>query len=398
LESSRTSAHRALSVGVITASVSRLAGGLFHSVRRSAIAGSQPATRISVYGLNDAHTHEDLAAWQPLVPRTFEARLARPLGYAPEVGATLLAADHDLVHQHGLWQYLSVQASAWRRRTGRPVVISPRGMLDPWALRNSGWKKRIARLAFEDRNLKGAACLHALNAAEAAAIRALGLANPIAVIPNGVDLPDVHRRPARPGFYARDRHTLLFLGRMHPKKGLKELIEAWARLKGEAPKLAQDWQLVVAGWDDGGHRAGLEQLVARLGLAADVAFPGPLHGEAKAGALAHADAFILPSYSEGLPVAVLDAWAYAVPVFMTAACNLPEGFHRNAAVAIETEPAAMQRVLASHLGEAALSRRGVLGRQLVAESFTWERIARMQDDVYRWLAAGAERPAHVEIV
>ncbi len=226
-------------------------------------------------------------------------------------------------------------------------------------------------------------------------MRALGLVNPIAVIPNGVNLPGSGEPPAQPDFIRADRRTLLYLGRLHPKKGLKELIEAWALVKAEAPTLAQDWQLVVAGWDDGGHRARLGQLAADLGLAADVTFPGALHGASKAGALAHADAFILPSYSEGLPVAVLEAWAYATPVFMTAACNLPEGFAAEAAVEITTAPEEIASTLTSHLGDRHFLALGRNGRALVAEKFTWSRIAHLQRDVYRWLAAGGAPPSHV---
>jgi poly(glycerol-phosphate) alpha-glucosyltransferase len=330
-----------------------------------------------------------------VVTRTFDARLVKSIGYAPDLGRALLSGDHDVLHQHGLWQYLSVQSIAWRAKTGRPVIVSPHGMLDPWALCHSGWKKEIARFFFEDRNLKGAACLQALNESELASIRALGLKNPVAVIPNGVDLPDTADWPKRPNFYPSDRRTLLFLGRLHQKKGVSELIEAWARLKAAAPKLIAGWHLVLAGWDDRGFRAQLEERVVRDALSSDITMPGPLYGLAKTAALAHADAFILPSYSEGLPVAVLEAWAYGLPVFMTASCNLPEGFAAEAAVEITTTPENIASTLASHLGDQHLPDLGRNGRALVAERFTWQRIVRLQSDIYRWLATGGPAPPNV---
>ena len=390
-----------LNIAVLTASASRSAGGLFTSVRRSAMAVRDLGHDIAVLALKDEYSAADLAAWQPLTPQLFSKKGPRAFAYAPGLSAVLAAGSHDIVHLHGLWQYLSVQASRWRRDTGKPVMVSPRGMLDPWALKNSGWKKRIARALFEDDNLRNAACLHALNAAEASAMRAFGLKNPIAVIPNGTDLPDLSLHRSRPTSLPDDgRKSLLFLGRIHPKKGIAELIDAWALLKRRAPQIARHWKLVIAGWDDGGHRPGLERRVTAAGLQESIYFTGPVHGAEKEALLSVTDAFILPSYSEGLPMAVLEAWSYEVPVFMTAACNLPEGFIENAAIEIMTKPEEMVRVLAQYLGDGAengkaLAAFGLRGRSLVAERFTWTRIASQYADVYDWVVNGGPLPGCV---
>src|SRR5690606_14930940 len=181
-------------------------------------------------------------------------------------------------------------------------------------------------------------CLHALNEAEARAIRAFGLNNPICVVPNGVDPPpDVARaRPAWAEQVAQDRRILLFLGRLHPKKGLGNLLCAWKEVRSRA---TDDWLLVVAGWDQGGHERRLRRLAEEYGIAPTLRFVGPQFGDDKAASLALADAFVLPSVSEGLPVAVLEAWSHGLPVLMTEACNLPEGFAAGAALAIGPDPA-----------------------------------------------------------
>lgn len=386
----------AVSLAVVLGSVSRNAGGLFNSVRGSAIALSDAGCNVAVYSLADVHADEDLTAWRPLAPHVFPVCGPRAIGFAPGLGAALRERDPDLVHQHGLWQYLSAQVSAWGRRTGQPVVISPRGMLDAWALRNSGWKKRIARVLFEDSNLRGAACLHALNAAEAESIRALGLTNPIAVIPNGTDLPELKSCPTRAAWLPDDgRQVLLFLGRLHPKKGLKELLEAWALLKRDAPGIAQAWRLIIAGWDDGGHEAELKRCVAELEITNDVIFSGPLYDSAKAAVLANADAFILPSFSEGLPMAVLEAWSYQLPVFMTAACNLPEGFAVGAAIEVSTDSKQLANALGVDLGSGDLAEMGSKGRALVKARYTWESVAADLNAVYAWLAHGGPPPTTV---
>lgn len=133
----------------------------------------------------------------------------------------------SLLHIHGLWMYPSVACMQWSRGK-RPYLVSPHGMLDGWALRNSAWKKILAARLYENRHLRGAACLNALNESEAASIRAYGLRNPVCIVPNGVDLPD--QRPTLGG----GEKVCLFLGRLHPKKGLPALLSAWAKIRVRA--------------------------------------------------------------------------------------------------------------------------------------------------------------------
>ena len=184
---------------------------------------------------------------------------------------------------------------------------------------------------------------------------------------------------------------MLFLGRLHPKKGLVPLLSAWAKTR------PRDWQLVVAGWDQGGHQAELERLVQQHGLTREVHFAGPLHGPAKAAAYAHADAFILPSFSEGLPMTVLEAWAHRLPVLMTDACNLPEGFSAGAAIRITTESDALAAELDRTCARvpADLKVVGECGRALVARNFNWERIADRMVAIYHWVAGAADAPSDV---
>lgn len=388
-----------LSIGIVTASISRCAGGLFDAVRSSARALAIAGNNISVFSLSDERTEHDFSAWAPLAPRLFRRRGPRVFAYAPQLSEALTVDGPDVVHQHGLWLYPSIAVSRFHDSTGRPTLISPHGMLDPWALRNSAWKKRIARTFFEDRNLCSAACLHALNDSEAASMRAFGLGNPIAVIANGVAVPNLGgERPPRPAcFGSDDRRVLLFLGRVHPKKGLAETLDAWALLKRTAPDVIRAWRLVIAGWDDGDHLIGLSKRANDLGIANDVTFPGPLFGSQKEAAFHHADAFILASHSEGLPMAILEAWAYQLPVFMTRACNLPEGFAAEAAVEISTEPASMASTLEGRLNDKGIATLGNAGRALVEARFTWDAIVSEQTQVYEWLVRGAPRPACVRV-
>jgi poly(glycerol-phosphate) alpha-glucosyltransferase len=190
--------------------------------------------------------------------------------------------------------------------------------------------------------------------------------------------------------------VLLFLGRIHPKKGVDRLIEAWALLKAEHPDIVGQWVLAIAGWDDGGHEASLRTSVRQHRLERDVRFTGPLFGHEKERMLRHAGAFILPSHSEGLPIAVLEAWSYALPVFMTAACNIPSGFEVGAAFEISLQPSEIASRLAQHLDDPdGLRAAGKRGRELVASEFSWESIADEFVSVYRWLADGGVQPKSI---
>jgi len=374
-------------VALVTAHLSRASAGLMTGV--APLARELPSHGIEpiVIGIRDDGAPEDACAWGASVEAC--AQLGpRAFGYAPSMARALAQSEADMVESQGLWMYPSLVSLGWSRRTGRPHMISPHGMLDPWAVRRSAWKKRIVRLWFEDAHLKSAACLRALNEAEARAIRAFGLTNPIAIVPNGVDLPALG-----PERTFADPPTLLFLGRIDPKKGVHELVRAWARL-GPA---RGDWRLRLVGWGPAAYVEATRRLIDELGLEASVELSGPLFDAAKDEAFRAAEAFILPSYSEGLPMAVLEAWSYALPVLMTPACNIPEGVAAGAAVEIGTEPAAIAEGIRALIAFPEAERRamGARGRRLVEERFTWPGVAAAMAEVYRWVVGGGPRPAFV---
>jgi poly(glycerol-phosphate) alpha-glucosyltransferase len=246
-----------------------------------------------------------------------------------------------------------------------------------------------------------AACLHALNHKEAASLRDIGLLNPIAIIPNGVDLPSRVSKPCLlpPRLAGDDRQTLLFLGRINKKKGVAQLIDAWAHLLALAPQVRSRWRLVIAGWDDGGELEKAKKRMREHRLEQDISFPGPLFGEEKDAALRYASGFILPSNSEGLPVAVLEAWSFKKAVFMTEECNLSEAFGIGCAVEIPRNSIGMAEVLAKYLmAEAQLQQIGARGFNFARERYIWSEIGKKYLETYIWLARGGQRPAHVEVV
>ena len=172
-------------VGLLTAHLTRAGGGVYTSVRDVARAlGEERGMEVEVFG--PERRGEEPGGWEGVKVRTARALGPGVFSFAPGLVGQLTGADLDLVHLHGLWMHTSVASAAFTRRTGRPHLISPHGMLDTWALHNSGWKKRLAAAFFENANLRSAACVHALNAAEEESIRDYGLTAPVCVIPNGV--------------------------------------------------------------------------------------------------------------------------------------------------------------------------------------------------------------------
>lgn len=382
-----------MKVVILTPSASRNAGGLFNSVRRGSIEMERLGAEVRVLAPKDEHCAVDLPFWAPVDVSLYPTIGPAKIGFRPDLRRRVQARAPDVVHLHGLWTWQSAVSGAVRQ----PVVISPRGMLDGWALKNSGLKKKVALRLGEAANLGRAACFHALNRDEAEAIRAFGLTAPIATIPNGIDMPQA-TSPDRPDWLGDDRRkVLLFLGRIHPKKGLSELLQAWAGLRGSDPQLARAWRLVVAGWDDGGHLDALKRLVGELGIGGDVTFPGSVYHDEKHALLRHSDAFILPSHSEGLPMSVLEAWAYGLPVFMTRACNLSFAFGDGGAIEITTRPDEIAATLAATLGQPRTAEIAAVGRTIAAETYGWGGIAARQLELYDWLLGKRPRPDFVEV-
>ena len=384
-----------MKITLLSGSDSRKSGGLYTSVRKLAESTWQRGIDVNILAHSDEYSAYDKAAYRSLQPISYALKGPANFGYSPDMHTILKQQNPDLIHTQCLWMYLSKVSLDFYQKYRTPHIISPRGMLDPWAVQNSAWKKKLVATWFEKQHLHTAACLHALCQSEADAMRQYGLINPIAIIPNGIDLPSsdamqASTEPAWSSSVPSDKKVLLFLGRIHPKKGLLNLIEAWSTSQADV----KDWCLVIAGWDENGHRAELEARVKATGIGKTVLFVGSQLGKDKSASYVRADAFILPSLSEGLPMSVLEAWSYRLPVLMTPQCNLPEGFQANAALCFEPTLEGNQQVLQKlgNLSQRHLSELGSSGYQLVQEKFTWDKVSAQMAEVYEWVLAGKEEP------
>lgn len=381
-------------IAVIVADIGPSAGGLYYSVRALSRGVARAGDTVEVFAMG-TYSGEVFEHWAPLVPQTFSVIGPEAYRYAPGMCEAVKSFDPDVIHVHGLWMYSSWVALKVARKLDCPLVLSPRGMLDSWALSNSAWKKKMMSLLQERRFLRRVDCFHALNQSELDSIRALGHQQPICVLPNGTDLPSDWEVSSREE--GKSKKRLIFIGRIHPKKGIPNLLNAWANLQSSNVEILKEWKLEIYGWDDGNHLEGYRKLADELGICETVTWPGSIYGEEKAAILREANAFILPSFSEGLPMSVVEAWGYGLPVLMTQACNLPEGFSEGAAIemdpTIEGTTLGLQTLM--ELAEEDRLTMGLRGRELVASKFTWSKQVALLRTVYKWLTRAEPMPESI---
>lgn len=318
----------------------------------------------------------------------------------PSLRQSIRAIGPHLLHVHGLWS--APNRAAARQQQQIPVVVAPHGMLDPWAFSHHRRRKLLLWLLYEQRCLQRSAALQALCLSEARSLRDLGLRAPIALIPNGVVLPQIQQSIKVPELpwahcFEPDSSVLLFLSRFHHKKGLQPLLKAWQSVSAEASR--SGWSLALVGYGDAGALQRQVHDAQARGELQRVRVCPPVFGPHKDAVLSAASAFVLPSFSEGLPMAALEAMAHRLPCLLSRACNLPEAFAAGAAFEVEPEPAALAASLRQlfMLSPDERTAMGSAGRHLVEEHFSWDRVAAQTSELYHWILGGGSRPSFVEL-
>lgn len=329
------------------------------------------------FGQVDCHWHE--------TPLGMASILARK----PHASVVQRVAGADFVHLHGVWEPILWHTAAAARQLGIPYTMTPHGMLDPWSLSQKRWKKRLALALGYRKMLQGVAFLHMLNDDEHRLIDPLHLTAPRKTVPNGIFLEalDQQQQRAAEGSIEIERLMSLvggkpyvvFIGRLHYKKGLDYLAEAFAIAAQDHP----DLQLMVVG-PDGGAQADFEQRIQGHQLSERVHVTGPLFGETKIAALTNAACFCLPSRQEGFSIAILEGLASRTPVIISHECHFPEVAASNAGFVTELSNQAVANAMDSVMREPENARlRGEKGRKLVEDRYTWASVAEQFDALYR---------------
>jgi glycosyltransferase involved in cell wall biosynthesis len=317
--------------------------------------------------------------------------LLRRLGISSSMRRGLGAVAADILHNNGVWMMPNIYAGTVARRRGLPLVFSPHGMFSEWSMAFSRRRKQVAWWCLGQRRAVAAtACFHATSESEASDIRRLGFRQPVAVVPHGIDLPDLGS--AVPGADHERRRTVLFLSRIHPKKGVPILLCAWRRLERQFP----DWDLVIAGPDEAGHLAAVRNLARELDLER-VSFHGPAYGADKQSLYRHADLFVLPTHSENFGMVVAEALSYGVPVITTTGTPWQELERRACGWWIELSEHKLAEILeaAMKLPKERRATMGRRGRRWMEQSFSWPRIAADMKSIYEWVLGGGPPPSCV---
>jgi len=293
--------------------------------------------------------------------------------------ARAVRATSTIVHDNGLWHPANLKATAAAHQLCIPLLISPHGMLEPWALAYRGLRKRIALATYQGWALRSARVLLATSHQEADGIRRAGLRQPIAVVSNGIQSPPQPFLRRAAGV-----RTALFLSRLHPKKGVTELIQAWGRVRPHG------WRLRIVGPDDGGYREVLRRAIDSLGLAQNVDLLGGADESEKWQHYAEAELFVLPTYSENFGLVVGEALACGVPVITTTETPWQEVRDRECGWIIPPNLDALEGALraATALPAGLLNTMGERGRAWVPVTFSWTAVAGRVAGIYRWVAAG----------
>lgn len=303
-----------------------------------------------------------------------------------------LIADVDVVHLHSVWESVLVVSAAEARAAGKPYFVLLNGMLDPWSLRQKGLKKRLALALAHRKMLEGASALHVGNDDERKLIEPMGLRVNTVIIPNGVCLEEIEPLPARGSFRASrpalDGHPyVLFLSRLHYKKGLNYLADAFRLAAARLPHL----HLVAAGPDDG-ERAVFEARIREANLQDRVHVVGPLYSREKFAAMVDADCFCLPSHQEGFSVAICEALACHTPVVISEGCHFPEVAEVGAGVLVKLDPQQISEEIVRICSDSTLRRdMGQAGNDLIRSRLTWPRIAQLTVEKYQAALATSVR-------
>lgn len=372
---------------------SPIGGGISETIRSIAVNWPQQ-DNLEIFTANDSLLSADRPRWAGVRINAFENSFVGGIRYCPAAGQAIKAWEPNLIHSHGLWTHFSVNALGASKHASVPRIVSPHGMLEDWAFNHHKARKLPLWLAWEKRALNSATAIHVTSQSEAAAVRRRGIRAPIFVVPLGIDVSDMSdTRDTTASERARAGHdrTALFLSRLHPKKGLLDLIEAWSIVRPEG------WKLVVAGPSELGEAERASESIQALGLARQVSLIGPVASADKGAAFANAELFLLPSYSENFGLVVLEALHCGIPTLTTDQTPWTDLAQTGCGWVVSPGTSGIVPALRQ---ATALSRQELVAMapacRQYAQPYTWPQTVSKLREVYGWALGASPVPAHLQ--
>ena len=363
----------------VTSGINPKSGGPTRSVKGMCRALSQAGFDVMLLVLGGRHPFEN--------PAGVKVVYAEDEVEVRSLNLQRMVSDFDLVHVQGLWNPKLHRVVKACRKVQIPYVISPRGMLDPWALSVKKWKKRLGMFLYQRSDLKYAVAFHATAELEASNIRAQGLKQPIFIAPNGVDVPDdiekvevaIGRSEIAEGLHRDRQRTAIFLGRLHPGKGLLSLAEAWACVK------PQGWTMRIVGPDAYGHKAEVLAKLDELGIRDQWQFVDMVDDKIKWQEYAAAELLVHPSVSENFGITIAEGLFAGLPVIATKGTPWRDLLERRCGwwIDVGIKPLVKALAEATKISDDERKAMGMRGSSLAREKYSWPSIAIVMERGYR---------------
>jgi len=295
-----------------------------------------------------------------------------------------------VIHNNGLWLPVNHWAVQVASKFNIPIVTQPHGALEPWALENNKIKKKIAFNLYQKQDLLKSNLLLATAESERQNLRALGFSGPIAVLPNGIEFPQQPVNFTKKVYGSNGTKTALFLSRIHKKKGLINLVQAWSTIR---PK---GWRLKIVGPDENNHLDEVKQAALTAGIIGDIDFLDPIDGEEKDLVFRSSDLFVLPTFSENFGVVIAEALSYGIPVITTRGAPWSDLEKFGCGWWIDVGVSPLVEALRSAMGlpSIELKNMGIKGHSYV-QRYNWNEISKEMESIYRWLLNDGVRPSCV---
>lgn len=306
----------------------------------------------------------------------------------------LLTGHYDLIHAQNLWMPLYHKMAKIARKHGIPYIMTPRGCLEPWCMKQKRIKKLVAFHLYQKRDLQQAACILATAKMEANNIRALGITAPIAIIPNGIDISEYKCRTLEDKIKVKKQ--ILFLSRIHEKKGIEFLINVWEQLHIQYP----DWNVVIAGNGEDEYIQQLKAMIISKGLQCCVEIIPPVFGEDKHKLYCESSLFVLPTYSENFGMVIAEAMSCGVPVITTNGTPWQElnEKHLGWCIDLSIENLANTISAAIDLGQDKLFELGQRCSKHIRDTYQYTQVAAKNKAVYEWIVNGGNKPEYVDVI